>query len=114
MNSMAKKLDGNGLWESSRMMLPEHKSRIRRDERETLRREKPTLDDQKQEEMERTLVLSLRNHVRVTIVLFDPFEDIRLSGFITSIHAHTREIKLQWAEEWKWIALDNIVEVYTC
>lgn len=110
---MGKKLDGNGLWESSRMMLPEHKSRIRSDERETMRREKPILDDQKQEEMERTLMLSLRNHVRVSLVLFDPFEDVVLSGFITSIHTHTREIKLQWAGEWKWIGLDSIVEVYT-
>ncbi|WP_410514556.1 YolD-like family protein [Paenibacillus sp. BR2-3] len=111
---MGKKLEGNGLWESSRMMLPEHKSRIRSDERETQRRGKPVLDDQKWEEMERTLLLSLRNHVRVNIVLFDPFEDVLLSGFITSIHAHTREIKLQWAEDWKWIGLDSIVEVDTC
>ena len=110
---MRKKLEGNGLWESSRMMLPEHKNRIRSDERETLRREKPILDDQKQEEMERSLMLSLRNHVRVNLVLFDPFENVSLSGFITSIHAHTREVKLQWSDEWKWISLDQIVEVYT-
>jgi hypothetical protein len=41
---MGKKLEGNGLWESSRMMLPEHKSRIRKNERETQRRIKPVLD----------------------------------------------------------------------
>jgi len=111
---VGRKLEGNGLWESSRMMLPEHKSRIRSDERETMRREKPILDEQKWEEIERTLLLSLRNHVRVSIVLFDPYEDVVLSGFVTSIHAHTREIKLQWAEDWKWIGLDRVVEVYTC
>jgi hypothetical protein len=111
---VGRKLEGNGLWESSRMMLPEHKNRIRSDERETLRREQPVLDEQKWEEIERTLLLSLRNHVRVSIVLFDPFEDEVLSGFVTSIHAHTREIKLQWAEDWKWIGLDRVVEVYTC
>ncbi|WP_379131648.1 YolD-like family protein [Paenibacillus sp. sgz500958] len=111
---MGKKLEGNGLWESCRMMLPEHKNRIIFEERETLRREKPVLDEQEREEMERTLVLSLRNHVRVSVVLFDPFEDVVLSGFITSIHAHSREIKLQWAEEWKWINLDSISRVYTC
>jgi len=111
---MGGKLDGNGLRESRRMMLPEHASRIHSEKREAQRREKPVLDEQKQEEMERTLVLSLRNHVRVSVVLFDPWEDIVLSGFITSIHAHTREIKLQWAEEWKWITLDCIVEVCPC
>ncbi|AIQ64882.1 hypothetical protein PSTEL_18940 [Paenibacillus stellifer] len=108
---MGKKLEGNGLWESSRMMLPEHKRRILEEQKETLRRERPVLDDQKREEMERLLTLSLREHVRVTLVLFDPFENVTLSGFVTSIHAHTREIKLQWSGEWKWISLDHIVEV---
>lgn len=109
---MSKKLEGNGLWESSRVMLPEHKSRNIRDERETLRRGKPVLDEQKLEEIECTLALSLRNHVRVTVVLFAPFENKLLSGFVTSIHTHSREFKLQWAEEWKWINVDELVEVY--
>lgn len=109
---MGKKLEGNGLWEGSRMMLPEHKTRIIREERETLRRVKPILDEQKLEEIERALALSLRNHIRVTVVQFDPFENKALSGFVTSIHTHSREIKLQWGEEWKWIDVDSIVEVY--
>ncbi|WP_025692832.1 YolD-like family protein [Paenibacillus zanthoxyli] len=109
---MGKKLEGNGLWESSRMMLPEHKQRILEQQREVLRREPPVLDDQKREEMERMLTLSLREHVRVTVVLFDSYEDVRLSGFVTSIHAHSREIKLQWADEWRWIGLDCIIDVY--
>lgn len=109
---MGKKLEGNGLWEGSRMMLPEHKIRIISDERETLRRSKPVLDEQKLEEIERTLALSLRSHLRVAVVLFDPFENTVLKGFVTSIHSHSRELKLQWGEEWKWIDVDNIVEVY--
>lgn len=109
---MGKKLEKNGLWESSRMMLPEHKVRIIRDEREMLRRIKPILDEQKLEEIECTLALSLRSHVRVTVVLFDPFENTTTSGFVTSIHTHSREFKLQWAEEWKWINVDDLVEVY--
>ncbi|ULO08967.1 YolD-like family protein [Paenibacillus sp. 19GGS1-52] len=109
---MGKKLEGNGLWEGSRMMLPEHKIRIISDERETLRRVQPILDEQKQEEIECTLALSLRSHVRVTVVLFDPFENKLMSGFVTSIHTHSREFKLQWAEEWKWIEVDNVVEAY--
>lgn len=112
--AMGRKLEGNGLWESSRMMLPEHKSRIIRDERETARRVKPVLDPQRLEELERLLAQSLREHVKITVVLFDPFDDERLSGFVTSIHAHSREIKLQWAEEWRWIGLSDIVDVYPC
>ncbi|OKP89876.1 hypothetical protein A3844_04240 [Paenibacillus helianthi] len=109
---MGEKLEGNRLWESSRMMLPEHKSRIWNDKREMLRRMKPVLNEQKLEEIEFTLALSLRSHVRVTVVLFDAFENKQLNGFVTSIHTHSREIKLQWAEEWKWIDVDDIVEAY--
>ncbi|MNV28799.1 hypothetical protein D3C71_1200020 [compost metagenome] len=50
--------------------------------------------------------------MRVTVVLFDPFENTTISGFVTSIHTHSREFKLQWAEEWKWINVDDLVEVY--
>lgn len=109
---MGKKLEGNGLWESSRMLLPEHKKRILADQREMLPSDPPFLDEQKREEMERLLTLSLREHLRVTVVLSDAFEDMRLSGFVTSIHAHTREIKLQWSDEWKWIGMDHIRDVY--
>ncbi|MGN7761270.1 YolD-like family protein [Paenibacillus sp. 22594] len=66
---MGEKLEGNSLWESSRMMLTEHKSLIRNDKREMLRRMKPVLNEQKLEEIEFTLALSLRSHVRVTVVV---------------------------------------------
>lgn len=99
---MGKKLEGSGLWESSRMNWG----------RESLHRIKPVLDKQKLEEIECTLALSLRSHVRVTVVLFDSAQNTLQSGFVTSIHTHSREIKLQWAEEWKWINVDDIVEAY--
>ncbi|NQX44439.1 YolD-like family protein [Paenibacillus tritici] len=109
---MGKKLEAGSLRESSRILLTEHKSGIRRDEREAWRSLRPVLDEQKVEEIEHTLALSLRSHVRVTVVLFDPLEQKLLSGFVTSIHTHSREIKLQWAEEWKWLLIDDIVEAY--
>ena len=109
---MGKKLEGSGLWESSRIMLPENKNRNKWDGRETWRSVKPVLDEQKLEEVEHTLALSLRSHVRVTVVVFDPLEKKLFSGFVTSIHTHSREIKLQWAEEWKWLNVDDILEAY--
>lgn len=109
---MGKKLEGNRLWEGSQAILPENLNRISRGERETWHSVKPVLDVQKLEEIEHTLALSLRSHVRVTVVLFNPLEQEQLSGFVTSIHTHSREIKLQWAEEWKWLNVDDIVEAY--
>ncbi len=43
---MSKKLQGNGLWESSRMMLPEHKETIIQHRYEFGRRSRPTIDEQ--------------------------------------------------------------------
>lgn len=94
------------------MMIKEQMQRIPEGQREILRRKQPVIDERKREEMERTLSLSLREHVRITVVLWDSLEEMKLSGFVTSIHAHTREIKLQWADEWKWIGLDSILEVH--
>lgn len=44
-----KKLEGNGLWESNRMMLPEHKEAIIRQQHEEGRKAKPTPDSQELE-----------------------------------------------------------------
>ncbi|WNS43885.1 YolD-like family protein [Paenibacillus sp. MMS20-IR301] len=109
---MSKKLEGGGLQGSSRVMLTEQKGSLSRETRETWRSVKPVLDERKLEEIEHTLALSLRSHVRVTLILFEPFGKKHLSGFVTSIHTHSREIKLQWAEEWKWLSVDDIVEAY--
>lgn len=43
MTTTRKKLEGNGLWESSRMMLPEHKETIIRRQLEEGRKNKPVL-----------------------------------------------------------------------
>lgn len=50
-----KKLEGNGLWESSRMMLPEHKEAINRQQNKEGRKVRPTLDAQEIELMENVL-----------------------------------------------------------
>lgn len=107
---MAKKLEGSGSWES--VMPLEQRSRMIRDEREAWRRVKTVPDEQKLEEIECTLALSLRAHVRVTVVISGSFENKQLSGFVTSIHTHSREFKLQWRGEWKWVNVDDILEIY--
>lgn len=49
---MTKKLEGNGLWESSRMMLPEHKETIIYKQHEEGRKQRPELDAQEIELIE--------------------------------------------------------------
>lgn len=104
-----KKLEGNGLWESSRMMLPEHRETIIRQQLEEGRRDRPILDPQEMELIESTLAVSFHEHSTVTLNLFDEYGDIQINGIVTIIHTYRREIKLSTSSgEWEWIKIDDI------
>ncbi|PAK55403.1 YolD-like family protein [Paenibacillus sp. 7541] len=107
-----KKLEGNGLWESSRMMLPEHKEAIIRYQHEEGRRSRPTLDSQEMELIERALAESFYKQCAITLTIYDEYEDIKLSGIVTSLNTHRREIKFAIrTEDWEWIKVDEIIAV---
>ncbi|WP_028592456.1 YolD-like family protein [Paenibacillus massiliensis] len=110
---MGKKLQGNGLFESSRFMLPEHAERMRQHYIEETRKSKPILDAQEIEQIEQALVNSYNRRVPVELKVFDPFEDVRLSGVVTALNTSIREIKLRQGEEdYKWIKLSHIMAAY--
>ncbi|MEK3787529.1 YolD-like family protein [Paenibacillus sp. FSL K6-1230] len=110
---MSKKLQGNGLFDSSRFMLPEHTERIRRHYIEETGRSKPVLDAQEIELIEQAIVDSYNRRVPVELKVFSPFEDVRASGVVTALNTSLREIKLMQDEnDYKWIKLEDILLVY--
>ncbi|MNW28916.1 YolD-like protein [compost metagenome] len=96
---MGKKLEGNGLFESSRFMLPEHAERMRQHYIEETRKFKPVLDAQEIELIEQALVNSYNRRVPVELRVFDPFEDVRLSGVVTVLNSGRRMVKLLQGED---------------
>lgn len=105
-----KKLEGNGLWESSRMMLPEHKEAIIHQQIKEGRKVRPILDVQELELIESALAESFHEHRAVTVRLFDKYEDTELTGIVVLIHTFRREIKLATAAgEWEWIRIEDII-----
>ncbi|SEC43335.1 YolD-like family protein [Paenibacillus sp. GP183] len=80
---MAKKLEANGLWESSRMMLPEHKDVTRRQAKQTDRLVKPTLDDQEVEIISTVLFQSHRNQKVVRLTLYGEYDLRSVTGIVT-------------------------------
>ena len=102
-----KKLEGNGIWESSRMILPEHQEAIRRAQREKLRRETPLPDEQAWEEWARMLQESHDHGQLVRISVFDPFEDVRVTGPVLRIDPQLRRLRI--GED--WIRFEDIVGV---
>ncbi|MFS0727705.1 YolD-like family protein [Paenibacillus sp. 1P07SE] len=84
---MRKKLEGNGLWESSRMMLPEHKESNIRKRQELQRRERRELDEQELEEAGRLLHSSLEEKRILRIAMFHPYERTEVIGVVERLDA---------------------------
>jgi nucleoid DNA-binding protein len=109
---MSKKLEGNGLWESSRMMLPEHKERIRSRRKEMNRKQRPELDALELERFYRLLAESAAEGTQVRLTLFGEFEDQHRSGTVSRIDALHGRVKLRvGSEEEEWFEVRDLVGV---
>lgn len=82
---MRKKLEGNGLWESSRMMLPEHVKRINEHSGTLALRERPNLDNQELEQIGRRLLESFKTRSLITVRMFHPTEQLQVVGMVDRI-----------------------------
>lgn len=79
---MSKKLNGNALWQSSRMMLPEHKDAINEYNRLLQARSRTELDEQEREAINRALRQSLQQHMPLSIGIYNPYERLCITGTI--------------------------------
>lgn len=109
-----KRLEGNGLWESSRMMLPEHKEAINLQSKEDYKRTKPVIDEQELEFIELALMESFHEAHSIIFRLFGEYEDIMLSGIVVLMHISRRSVKISTSlDEWEWIQIEDILSVTT-
>lgn len=92
------------LWESSRMMLPQHVEEIRRDLREQNRKNKPELYAQESELIERAIHASLTLKQPVNLRMFDEYEDVRVVGIVERIDGQCGRFKV----DGEWF---NVAEV---
>ncbi|WP_339241436.1 YolD-like family protein [Paenibacillus sp. FSL R5-0517] len=110
---MSIKLAGNGLFESSRMILPEHKEAWLTHVKEQKRRVKPELDEQEIQRISEILAESYSSNCTVDLVLFSPFDDETVSGVVVGLNTSRREVKLMLDEEYRWIKLIEIISAST-
>ncbi|NUU75006.1 YolD-like family protein [Paenibacillus xylanilyticus] len=104
---MASKLSGNGLFESSRLILPEHREAILKHKKEQERRGKPVMDEQAIEEMMQILMESYNQKTEVQLVVFNPFEDEVISGIIGAFNAGRVKLYMN-DEDYTWINMAEI------
>ncbi|MMZ53647.1 YolD-like protein [compost metagenome] len=107
---MSNKLEENGLWESSRIIIPEHKEAYLKLMQDRQRRGKPELDDQEVQLIEQALIDSYNSRQPVSVTVFSPFDDTVMTGVVTSINTARREVKLfRGEDDFSWIKLEDIV-----
>ncbi|MDH6373505.1 hypothetical protein M2444_005337 [Paenibacillus sp. PastF-3] len=104
-----KKLEGNGLWEGSRMIMPEHKQRILNDSLMEVVRNKPDLDSQAIAEISQVLAQSLEDCSPVTLTVFGEYEDISIHGIVMRVDQQLKQIKFRHGDDLDWIKLADII-----
>lgn len=106
-----KKLRGNGMWEASRMMLPEHRSAIRNHRARLHERVKPELDEQRIEELSAALAEALETGGETCVTTFGAYGDETAVGVVAKIDPIEKYIKLTTLQETVWIPFADIVHV---
>ncbi|SFE14883.1 YolD-like protein [Paenibacillus algorifonticola] len=106
---MSKKLEKNGLWESSRMMLPEHKEAYILYQQNLRKNSRPQLDDQETERLSSIIAESMLFRKEVTLVLFGEFDNSELTGVVTKIDQQQKNVRLARGNDFVWINTENII-----
>ncbi|WP_260986700.1 YolD-like family protein [Paenibacillus xylanexedens] len=91
---MASKLSENGMYEGSRLILPEHRGAYLAQEELQRRRGKPVLDEQEMHLIEEAIFESYQECRTVTLTVFSPFDDEELRGSSHQLTNQTGESKL--------------------
>ncbi|WP_145322973.1 YolD-like family protein [Paenibacillus xylanexedens] len=107
---MASKLTANGVYEGSRIILPEHREAYLAQEALQRRRGKPALDEQEMQLIEEAILESYKECRSVTLTVFNPFDDEIMRGVVTSIDKPNRRIKLvRGDEDYSWPRIEEII-----
>ncbi|OMF17072.1 hypothetical protein BK131_03615 [Paenibacillus amylolyticus] len=108
---MASKLTANGVYEGSRIILPEHREAYLAQEELQRRRGKPILDEQEMLMIEEAIFESYQECRSVTLTVFSPFDDEEIRGVITSIDKPNRRVKIVRGEEdYSWPSIEEIIK----
>ncbi|MGQ7887519.1 YolD-like family protein [Paenibacillus sp. WC2504] len=115
---MSKKLELNGLWESSRMMLPQHKEAAIRKRKESQRILRPIRDEQEIQNISAVLSLSQMYKKPVVLKLYEEFKTRSVTGIV--VRSKHGEFRLDIIEtssgegDWEWIAYRDVFKAELC
>lgn len=100
----------NLMWESSRMMLPEHKARIQEHQKELQKRTKPLLDEQQISVFSQTVSDAMNQNRSLKVQVFHPYHDHYVTGKVQKV-IPGKQLKLVSGEDSEWIDFADIMDV---
>ncbi|MFD2612943.1 YolD-like family protein [Paenibacillus gansuensis] len=101
----------NLLWESSRMMLPEHKEQILQHRSRLEHKEKPVLDEHRLQELSQAITDAMMHGWAATVTLYDPVEPQSVTGRVLTIDPLGRKLILSWDGEKRSVPLSDIMDI---
>jgi hypothetical protein len=103
-------LDEN-IFESMRLILPEHRMLMKRIEREQMRQTQPVLSEDQYEEMQCIIEEAIENKIQVRMTLFGTYENKMIVGYP---YAENGRLKLNTEDGIETVPLDKLVFVEIC
>jgi len=103
--------NSNLLWESSRMMLPEHKALLRQHEAEKIKEEKPDYDEQFLEQLVYTIERAYHDRSLVKLKYYDQGRFYEIVGKITTINPKKQSIQLTTEIETLEFYFSNLISI---
>jgi hypothetical protein len=106
-----KKLRGNGLWESSRIILPEFREAQINHRRSLKVRVKPELDEQRVEELSAAIAEAIMSGEETSVTTFGEYGDKTMVGVFLKIDPVERVIRLRMRADTVQISLEEIINI---
>lgn len=95
----------NMFWESSRMIMPEHKEAYVEHVREKSKKGRVYLDDQEKEIVSRALAVSNQQRMPINVQLYDEFEDRRVIGVVEQVDIRLKRFKV----DGEWFDIQDVL-----
>jgi hypothetical protein len=108
---MSKKLEKNGLWESSRMMLPQHREAFIARQKEQHLPIMPDLHDDEFELIIRHIKESFYTHKPITVEWFRETKREYITGNVDAFDEQQQRVKIVHADSFTWIMIARISQV---